>query len=390
MNGVNGYSVIPMPSPNGPEHCRVEEEQASLYGSKHEPASDHRRPISFVNAKKTKTTKKYACKEHWMYWSVTRTVAALLLLLSSVNLDMFVLAVIHDRVPATPPLPDLIFDLLPKVDSALNISEVIIIVTTALMLSMVIVHRYSWIVLRRLMLIMSILYLFRGITMAVTQVPVANPQYYCSPKTNFTSGDFRLWPYIQTIFERVNHMSIGMGLSINGRHTFCGDYIFSGHTIIILLSKLCFNLKSFTLTTNLRHLVDYLMLSRYLFSSQRHLAWRLLHLACGLVVLAGVVCILISRGHYTIDIVIAVMMTSGIFYIYHAMVDTADSRGKQAEVVQRNWKAFWWYWVFDYFEHDILTHQVVFENRFRVPPIFGKLFRRLRRKSRLVMLPPKV
>lgn len=230
MNGAKRHCVIPMPHAITPEN-NGSDEQTSLYKNQ-EQSKENLRPIAYVNAKKNEY------KEHWVYSSVTRTIMALLLLLTAVNFDMFVLAVIHDRVPSTPPLPDLIFDLLPKVDSALNISEVIIIVTTSLMLLMIILHRYSWIVLRRLMLIMSILYIFRGITMAVTQVPVANPQYYCSPKTNFTAeAHFRVWPYIQTIFERVNHMSIGMGLSINGRHTFCGDYIFSGHTIIILLSK---------------------------------------------------------------------------------------------------------------------------------------------------------
>jgi shingomyelin synthase len=30
----------------------------------------------------------------------------------------------------------------------------------------------------------------------------------------------------------------GFGLSINGKHTYCGDYIYSGHTIMLTMSYL--------------------------------------------------------------------------------------------------------------------------------------------------------
>jgi len=30
----------------------------------------------------------------------------------------------------------------------------------------------------------------------------------------------------------------GFGLSINGQHVYCGDFIFSGHTMILILSYL--------------------------------------------------------------------------------------------------------------------------------------------------------
>ena len=29
-----------------------------------------------------------------------------------------------------------------------------------------------------------------------------------------------------------------MGLSVNGQHVFCGDYIYSGHTMIIIMGHL--------------------------------------------------------------------------------------------------------------------------------------------------------
>lgn len=41
--------------------------------------------------------------------------------------------------------------------------------------------------------------------------------------------------------KRVFQLISGMGLSINGKHTYCGDYIYSGHTIILVMSYLIIN-----------------------------------------------------------------------------------------------------------------------------------------------------
>lgn len=48
-----------------------------------------------------------------------------------------------------------------------------------------------------------------------------------------SSGQFTL-----IIFSRVFHMLTGFGLSINGKHNYCGDYIYSGHTVSVTISKL--------------------------------------------------------------------------------------------------------------------------------------------------------
>jgi len=66
--------------------------------------------------------------------------------------------------------------------------------------------------------------------MYVTVVPVASKTYYCSPKANNTS------PLLVT--KRVLQLISGFGLSINGKHTYCGDYIYSGHTVVLVLSYL--------------------------------------------------------------------------------------------------------------------------------------------------------
>ena len=41
------------------------------------------------------------------------------------------------------------------------------------------------------------------------------------------------------VVNRVVTILSGGGLSINGKHVYCGDYIFSGHTVIFVMAYLC-------------------------------------------------------------------------------------------------------------------------------------------------------
>lgn len=80
------------------------------------------------------------------------------------------------------------------------------------------------------MFMLSLLYLLRSITMFVTVLPVSSDTYKCSKKANSTD------PVL--IAKRALQLFSGFGLSINGKHTFCGDYIYSGHTTILVMSYL--------------------------------------------------------------------------------------------------------------------------------------------------------
>ena len=85
--------------------------------------------------------------------------------------------------------------------------------------------------MRRIFLMMSVLYFLRSITMYVTVFPVASTTYYCSPKTaNSTTA--------LIIAKRAFQLMSGFGLSINGKHTYCGDYMYSGHTVMLVLGYL--------------------------------------------------------------------------------------------------------------------------------------------------------
>lgn len=90
---------------------------------------------------------------------------------------------------------------------------------------------FRFIVMRRIFLMMSILYFLRSITMYVTVLPVSSTTYFCSPKLSNSTT-----PLI--IAKRAFQLMSGFGLSINGKHTYCGDYIYSGHTVMLVLGYL--------------------------------------------------------------------------------------------------------------------------------------------------------
>merc|ERR1712027_176420 len=104
--------------------------------------------------------------------------------------------------------------------------------------------------------------------------------------------------------RRVITISSGGGLSINGNHIYCGDYIFSGHTMTLTLG--------------------YLTIKQY--SPRRFV---LLHRASFLSVLLGVILLLLARGHYSIDVLLAYYVSTRLWWVYHTFAhnDNLKTRG---------------------------------------------------------------
>jgi shingomyelin synthase len=71
--------------------------------------------------------------------------------------------------------------------------------------------------------------------MYATVLPLANDHVYCSPKINTTST---FGQTVLIITEEVIKLIAAGGLPITGKKTMCGDYIFSGHTIIVMMAYL--------------------------------------------------------------------------------------------------------------------------------------------------------
>ncbi|CAH2062709.1 unnamed protein product, partial [Iphiclides podalirius] len=254
-------------------------------------------------------------KEIW------KTIISFIFLFLCVCINMMSLSLVHERLPdrnTTPPLTDFILDNVTARDWGLAVSEYLIMVSTTVAMLVVVFHKHRFIVARRMFLIIGLLYLYRSVTMFVTVLPVSSTTYYCSPKSNNTT------PLL--VIRRMFYLISGFGLSINGKHTYCGDYIYSGHTMVLVLS--------------------YLIVAEY---SPKKL-WPV-HWAMWGSALLGVSFVLLAHGHYTVDVVIAYYVTTRLFWTFHSLLVTPhrSGGGYNQYMIQREW----WYGLFTYLERNV-------------------------------------
>lgn len=226
----------------------------------------------------------------------------------------------HERVPdrgTYGPLPDIVLDNIQTFDWALDFSEYIIIVSINSVSILLLFHRHRFIVFRRLFLIIALLYLYRAVTMYITVLPISSRTYHCDRKMTYIT-------YTE-LFKRILKLMSGLGLSINGKHVYCGDFIYSGHTVTLVLS--------------------YLIISEY--TSEKF--W-FLHWIYWLLAILGIVLLQCSHGHYTIDILIAYYVTTRVFWIYHTLANNKELK----EGTTRNcFSRVWWFQIFQYFERNV-------------------------------------
>merc|ERR1719288_473319 len=247
------------------------------------------------------------------------------------------LAFVHDRVPFEyDPLPDVILDNVKYQHWGLDASEILLMTLVWTTVLITIFHKHRFIVYRRIFLIGGLHYFYRAITMALTVLPVADKKYredICQPQSNQTSAF--------VMGQRVLKLISGMGLAINGKHVYCGDYIYSGHTMSLVMA--------------------FLIIKEY--SPRR---WILLHYAAMVIAIAGVVTLLIARGHYSIDVVVAYWITTRIWWIFHTLAKNANL--KEVEGFGKNennyLKNLWWWYIFRWFECNV---PVIVPHRYNWP-----------------------
>jgi len=252
------------------------------------------------------------------------------------------LALTHDRMPDYPPLPDVILDNTPYQAWGLDASEYILIFLSLTAVTVIIFHKYRFIVLRRVFLMLGLLYLYRAICFYVTVLPKADPQYYCSPQLNHTITFVEL-------MQRCIRIISGGGLSINGQQVFCGDFIYSGHTMAIFFSF--FIIREYT---------------------PRRLWY--LHGAVLVLAITGIVFLLLGRGHYTIDVIVAYFITSNTWWTYHSIAYNSRLHESGGHNFFTN---HWWWRGFYYFEEKVPKRPLPWKYDLPVPDTVTQKFTEL-------------
>ncbi|VDN06960.1 unnamed protein product [Thelazia callipaeda] len=259
-------------------------------------------------------------KLHSVKWQkeVIKTFAAFVCLSVSAFLNFFLLTVIHDIVPRQP-LPDLVFMLIPQQKWAWVVGDIFSTLNAVLGFTCVFLHKNRLIVFRRVLLLGGILYGLRAVVLGVTFLP---PSFHkrdeiCLPQVNRTGM------YATEVATRFVTYVVTLGLTSGQDKILCGDLMFSGHTVVLTI--MYFTLLQYTP----RRLV-------YL----RYIAAPLTYM--------GIAALVVSGGHYTMDVLIAYWLTSHIFYAYHQVFEMPRAERRKAPLSR-----LWWFWLCYWFESDV-------------------------------------
>lgn len=255
-------------------------------------------------------------------------------------LTSFVMVIVHDRVPDMkkyPPLPDLVLDNLPFIPGAFEMCELTGLILSTIWFVVLVFHKHRFIILRRMFALGGTVFLLRCVTMLITSLSVPGTHLQCQPKAY---GN--LWSKL----ERTLVIWKGCGMSLQGVRT-CGDYMFSGHTVVLTLLNF--------------FITEYTPRKMYL-----------LHTATWVMNIFGIFFILAAHEHYSIDVFIAFYLTSRLFLYYHTLANNRTLIQPDSNRTRI------WFPMFSYFEAKI---DGIVCNEYEWPFKVSKLLKLLKRKQ---------
>ncbi|CAF0841854.1 unnamed protein product [Adineta ricciae] len=252
------------------------------------------------------------------------------MLLITIFFSSFVITVVDERLPdpkTFPPLPDLILENIEEIPWAFAVTEKLIVLEILTLIIVIVLHRHRIIIIRRLFSIVAALYFLRSCTMLFTSLPVATRVTDCQPKR------------LESFTARLNKamfIFIGQGMSSFGVKT-CGDYLYSGHTCTLILAA---------------HFIN----------EYTPRSYHLLHFLSWITAFTGMFFILAGHQHYSIDILIAWVLSSRLFIYYHTLANNRI-------FLQRDIRRMrFWFPFFSYFEENV---KIAIPNEYCFPKCFS-------------------
>ncbi|XP_049591673.1 sphingomyelin synthase-related protein 1 isoform X1 [Syngnathus scovelli] len=244
---------------------------------------------------------------------VWKTILSVIYVFFVFGFTSFVMVIVHERVPdmrTYPPLPDIFLDSVPRIPWAFAMAETCGLILCSMLMFILLLHKHRSILIRRLCSLMGTVFLLRCCTMFVTSLSVPGHHLKCASKTYDDSMEK---------IKRALTIWVGFGMTLTGVQT-CGDYMFSGHTVVITL--LNFFVTEYTPRT-----------------------WNLIHTISWVLNLFGIFFILAAHEHYSIDVFIAFYITTRLFLYYHTLANT--------RAYQQSRRARIWFPMFSFFECNV-------------------------------------
>lgn len=103
------------------------------------------------------------------------------------------------------PLPDALFSLLPETSWALEVGDLMVTLCALSAIVVCFLHRYRFVVLRRLLFIAAVLYTLRSLTLLATQLPsgYSDNETRCRERLNGTDRTLKVY-FLRTIEQTIH------------------------------------------------------------------------------------------------------------------------------------------------------------------------------------------
>uniref|UniRef100_A0AAF5D7G5 PAP2_C domain-containing protein n=1 Tax=Strongyloides stercoralis TaxID=6248 RepID=A0AAF5D7G5_STRER len=224
-------------------------------------------------------------------------------------LNWIALAYIHD-LSGRMALPDIIFSFIPEIKWALKVGDFMVTICLSSIIFLFIFHKHRIVLMQRIIFIVSCLYIMRALSLICTQLPSGYYDNYSSCQSQISPEERNF----KTFIHRVMGQVVTIGFQDNDKKMLCGDMLFSGHSLIMMTGVLA---------------VSYYLPKKYKFMKY----------IIGFCAIVGMFSMIISRVHYTIDVLFAYWLTTGLFTLYHSYCEIETYRERKNSVIGRLWIA---------------------------------------------------